>query len=107
MGGTFCIHPTGTCTATFTSPKLTGGSSDYYVLHVASPVRGGPPYTAECQDIIEALKLSFNEGNILKALWRRAAARLGNGKPGTTSRYDAEKMVFFSERELAQEAPIG
>jgi len=83
---------------------LTGGSSDYYVVDVTNPHRGGPIYKAECQDIIEALKLDFQEGNIFKALWRRASSRLGNGKPGTTSRYDAEKIHFYAERILATDS---
>lgn len=83
---------------------LTGGSSDYYKVKVEKPTSEGvEPYTAECNDIIEALELNFAEGNILKALWRRANARKGNGKSGfEDGKYDAEKMVFFSKRELAK-----
>jgi hypothetical protein len=77
--------------------KLTGGSSAYYI---AKLLGGGE---VECMDIIEALSLNFAEGNILKALWRRAAARKGGGKHGTTSLYDAEKIVFFGQRELERE----
>ncbi len=81
--------------------KLTGGSSDYYKVLISNPTSGGPGYAAECNDIIEALDMTFAEGNIMKALWRRAAERSGNGKPGTTSVYDAEKIVFFAQRLLA------
>lgn len=81
---------------------LTGGSSDYYKLHIANPANLPTSYSCECQDIIEALKLDFNEGNIFKALWRRAAARLGNGKPGFEDGvYDAEKIKFSADRILA------
>lgn len=80
-----------------TTPKLTGGSSAYYLVQLHDG------RTVECFDLIEALDLNFAEGNILKALWRRATARLGGGKPGTTSLYDAEKIVFMGERELAKE----
>jgi hypothetical protein len=80
--------------------ELTGGSSDYYKVLVASPTTASEPYTAECNDIIEALGMNFAEGNAFKALWRKAAARLGNGKPGTTDRYDSEKIVFFGHRIL-------
>lgn len=80
--------------------KLTGGSSAYYLADLADG------RTVECFDLIEALNLNFAEGNILKALWRRAKARLGGGKPGTSSLYDAEKLVFMSERELARERRI-
>lgn len=77
---------------------LTGGSSDYYKVRVDRPVSGGQPYLAECLDIIEALQMNFHEGNVFKAVWRIAAARQGNGKPGNTALYDAEKVQFFGER---------
>lgn len=77
--------------------ELTGGTSAYY------RVRLPDGHEVDAIDLIEALALNFSEGNIFKALWRRAAARLGIGKPGTTSLYDAEKIVFFGERELARE----
>lgn len=80
--------------------KLTGGSSDYYKVEVQSPTTGPTPYMAECNDIVEALHMTFAEGNVFKAVWRSAAARLGTGKPGTTATYDAEKVVFFGLRML-------
>lgn len=95
--------------------KLTGGSSDYYKVFISYPTSEGitfseyghefvqEPYMAECNDIIEALEMNYAEGNVFKALWRRAAKRLGNGKEGTSAIYDAEKMVFFSDRILKQE----
>lgn len=67
-----------------------------------TPTSGGLPYTVECNDVIEALNLSFAEGNILKALWRIAAERKGEGKPGNPPMYDAEKVKFFGDRVLAQ-----
>ena len=91
---------------TFDAPRhweLTGGSSDYYKVEITHPTTGPAPYLAECNDIIEALGMNFAEGNAFKALWRRAAARKGNGKPGTSSLYDAEKVVFFGQRLVAQE----
>ena len=45
--------------------------------------------------------MTFAEGNVFKAIWRTAAARQGKEKKGNNSVYDAEKMVFFSERILA------
>lgn len=80
--------------------QLTGGSSDYYKVHIANPttpsLNATSTYVAECNDIIEALELNFAEGNILKAIWRIAALRQGRGKPGVTSGlYDAEKIKFF------------
>jgi hypothetical protein len=81
--------------------KLTGGSSDYYKTQIDTPTtKGKDPYEAECNDIIEALDMRFSEANVFKAIWRRAAARLGNGKPGTTDLYDAEKIKFFGDRIL-------
>lgn len=78
--------------------KLSGGSNGYYSVWVDKPTSGRPGYVAECNDIIEALGLSYAEGNVLKAVWRIAAARMANGKPGHNELYDAEKIVFFGER---------
>lgn len=88
------------------STKLTGGSSDYYKVRVASPTSGNDAYTAECNDIIEALGMNYAEGNAFKAVWRRAALRMGKGKPGSTLLYDSEKVEFFGKRlvEQAREA---
>jgi hypothetical protein len=57
---------------------------------------------AECEDIIQALGMTFDEGCIFKALWRTAAARQGNGKPGQKGVYDAEKMVHYAGRILSK-----
>lgn len=87
-------------------PTYTGGSSDYYQVTVTNPTtEGRPQYTAECNDIIEALGMNFAEGNAFKALWRRAAHRnLGLRKAGAKDDglYDAEKVKFFGERLVAQ-----
>lgn len=81
----------------------TGGSSSYYVVDVKSPTTAPDPYKAECNDIIESLDMTFAEANVFKAVWRRAAQRQGRVKKGNNSLYDAEKMVFFSERVLILE----
>jgi hypothetical protein len=81
----------------------TGGSVDYYKVFVANPTTLEQPYYAEANDIIESLGLTFAEGNLLKAVWRIAADRNGKKKKGNNSIYDAEKLVFFAERVLAQE----
>ena len=79
--------------------KLTGGSSDYYKVRVERPTSGGEPYTAECNDIIEALRMEYDVANAFKAAWRVAALRQGRGKPGQDSAvYDGEKIVFFGQR---------
>ena len=84
-----------------------GSHASYYVLDVTNPVKPGP-YIAECQDIIEALKMDFNEGNAFKALWRRAAARLGKVKKGNENPlYDAQKVAFYGNRILKKEEQNG
>ena len=85
-----------------TQKELTGGSSDYYKVHVKNPTTFESDYYAECNDIIESLQMNFAEGNIFKAVWRMAASRLGNGKPGTSYLYDAEKIEFFAQRLIEQ-----
>lgn len=87
-------------------PEYTGGSVSYYRVVVKRPTHPDlPAYTAECNDIIEALGMNYAEGNAFKALWRRCAARtLGKVKAGyTDGLYDAEKVVFFGQRIVAQE----
>lgn len=83
------------------APEYTGGSSSYYKVSVQNPVSKGEPYTVECQDVIEALGMSFSEGNIFKAIWRICAAKNGKAKKGyEDSVYDLEKIIFFAQREL-------
>jgi hypothetical protein len=81
---------------------LTGGLTNYYVKHIAHPQRQ-EPYTAECEDIIEALEMNPDEANIFKEIWRSAAARQNNGKPGHTALYGAEKIVHYGNRILRRE----
>lgn len=80
--------------------EYTGGSVSYYKALVQNPTEDGrAPYVAECNDIIEALNMDFAEGNAFKAIWRKAAARIGKQKRGYDGGlYDAEKVVFFGER---------
>lgn len=83
--------------------ELSGGRNNYYLVQVEYPQREEQaPYQAECEDIILALGLTFDEGCLFKALWRRANARKGNGKPGTKDLYDAEKMVHYAGRILRE-----
>lgn len=84
-------------------PELTGGRVNYYLASVNNPQREEQPgYIAECEDIIQALDMTFDEGCLFKALWRTASARLGNGKPGQKAVYDAEKMVHYAGRILTK-----
>lgn len=88
------------------APEYTGGSVSYYRVRIDNPTtHTHDPYTAECNDIIEALGMNYAEGNAFKALWRRAAARtLGKAKQGyTDGLYDAEKVEFFGRRLVLQE----
>lgn len=79
--------------------KLTGGRVNYYLAFVSHPQREDQePYQAECEDIIEALEMSFDEACAFKAIWRSAAARRGTGKPGHKALYDAEKIVHYGGR---------
>jgi hypothetical protein len=86
-------------------PEYTGGSVSYYRVQIVAPTSGDiPPYTAECNDIIEALGMNYAEGNAFKAIWRRAAAQnLGLAKLGyKDGKYDAEKVEFFGSRMVVQ-----
>jgi len=86
-------------------PEYTGGSVSYYKLQITSPTSLPSPYIAECNDIIEALGMTFAEGEAFKAIWRRAAARtFGPTKKGyTDGLYDAEKVAFYGQRMVAME----
>ena len=86
-----------------TEKKLTGGRVNYYLVHVKHPQREEqPPYKAECEDIIAALSMDFNEACEFKAIWRTAAARLGNGKPDHKALYDAEKRLHYAGRSVRE-----
>ena len=86
--------------------EYTGGSVDYYTVHIERPTtEGRSPFDVECNDIIEALGMNYAEGNAFKAIWRRAAQRtLGKRKVGAKDDglYDAEKVVFFGKRLVEQ-----
>lgn len=98
--------------------EYTGGKVSYYEVDVLSPTREGrAPYTAECNDVIEALGMTFPEGEAFKAIWRKAAARmLATIKKGyDKGLYDAEKAAFYGSRmvviekllqELSQGEPV-
>lgn len=88
------------------TPEYTGNHVSYYRVPVADPKSSDlQPYTAECEDIIEALGMSFAEGCAFKALWRKCAARtLGLKKAGyRDGLYDAEKAVYYTKRALVAE----
>lgn len=92
--------------AGLTGGKLSG--NHYYRVDVAEPISPElKPYTAECGDIIEALGMTFNEGEAFKALWRLAAARQGRGKPGNKPEYDADKVAHYGGRVAVQTKRAG
>ena len=86
------------------APQDTGGGklkgNHYYRVEVTHPISPEvQPYVAECADIIEALDMTFNEGEAFKALWRLAAARQGRTKPsGSGGQYDADKVAHYGAR---------
>lgn len=88
------------------SPEYSGGSVNYYKVEIKDPTSEGvKPYTAECNDIIEALGMNYAEGNSFKAIWRRAAQEtLGLRKAGAKEDglYDAQKVEFFGKRLVVQ-----
>ncbi|MDH1340541.1 hypothetical protein [Ectopseudomonas oleovorans] len=87
-------------------PEYSGGSVDYYKVRIEHPTQQyRPPYEAECNDIIEALGMTFAEGNAFKAIWRKAAHRtLGKVKQGAREDglYDSQKVEFFGKRMVIQ-----
>lgn len=80
--------------------QKTGGSVDYYKCHVADPLdQNAKPYTAESIDIIEALGMTFAEGEAFKAIWRTCTGRMGGAvKADNKALYNAEKVEFFGAR---------
>jgi hypothetical protein len=80
--------------------QKTGGSVDYYKCHVADPIDpNAKPYTAESIDIIEALGMTFAEGEAFKAIWRTCTGRMGGAvKADNKALYNAEKVEFFGAR---------
>lgn len=77
-----------------------GGRVNYYLAKVEHPRRENQePYQAECEDIISALGMTFDEGCAFKAIWRSAAARtFGGGKKGHDPIYDAQKVQHYGRQ---------
>lgn len=83
------------------SVEKSGGSVNYYQVPITKPTSSSnSPYLAECNDLIEALGMSYAEANIFKAIWRICAARtLGKYKEGFEDpTYDITKINFFANR---------
>ena len=80
-------------------PEDSGGSCDYYKVLIENPTTEVEQYTAECNDVIESLNMTYAEANVFKEIWRSAAARtLGKLKAGNNEVRGAEKIVFFAQR---------
>lgn len=100
LHGTYSGMSCATCDANRSrAAQKTGGSVDYYKCHVADPISKGQPYTAESIDIIEALGMTFAEGEAFKAIWRTCTGRMGGAvKADNKALYNAEKVEFFGAR---------
>lgn len=90
--------------------KSTGGSSTYYDI-------GVPPWllellnerakTGKCflktEELIEILKMDFDEGNIQKCLIRIISLKRGCGKEGNSVEYDSNKIRYSANRLIERE----
>lgn len=101
------IHDVVALSTKDTKPEDSGGSCDYYKVFIENPTTASnwdegtenPQYWAECNDIIEALDMTYAEANMFKEIWRSAAARtLGKLKAGHSEVRGAEKIIFFAQR---------
>jgi len=77
--------------------EITGGDVNYYLINITHPKRL-EPYVVEVEDIIEALNMEFAEGTILKSLIRYCKIKQGLGKPGSSKKYEAEKVEYYAKR---------
>ena len=74
-----------------------GGDNDYWIIDIKHSKRL-QPCKVECEDLIAALELDFFEGEAFKAIFRKAKARMGDGKPGDTALRNAEKVRHMGVR---------
>ena len=90
-----------------TQGENSGGSCDYYKVLIQRPTTVEKQYIAECNDVIEALDMTYAEANMFKEIWRSAAARtLGKLKAGHNEKRGAEKIVFFANRNAIQKGVL-
>ncbi len=80
----------------------TGLSASYYTVPVtpnlvpSCSLINVDEYMLECIDVLEGLRLTYSESNVIKAIWRTASKRvLDVSKAGVTDLYDMEKVSFF------------
>lgn len=85
--------------------ELSGNDVNYYIVGIPNPKRL-PPCKVECEDLIEALGMTFAEGTILKALFRSCNLRQhGLGKQGQENDggvYDGDKIAYYGKRVKVQ-----
>lgn len=67
--------------------KNDGSKNNFYEI---------PEWVKDVDDLAEYLKLSFDEGNILKSLW----CKIGDRHDATNPMREARKCVHYSERRL-------
>lgn len=82
--------------------ETSGGDVNYYLVNIENPKRLAP-YVAECDDLIEALGLTFAEGNVFKSLWRSGTARMyqtlkGGHEHDVENVYDGQKIAHYGAR---------
>lgn len=83
-----------------------GSHCEYYhaqVEHPENPNQAGVPYEANCEDVIKALNLTFDEACEFKSIWRRARARQGFVKAESSAVRDAAKALHYAGRVLRTE----
>lgn len=77
-----------------------GGDVDYYTVDIRFPKRFNPG-KVECEDVIKALDMRFDEGEAFKAIWRAAASRaFKKMKAGDSNVRNAEKVVHYGKSML-------
>lgn len=81
--------------------SVSGGDVNYYLFEVPAK-RHGVACVVEAEDVIEALDMEFAEANVFKALVRGIKLRHHLSKPGSTALYEAQKMVYYSDRALVK-----
>ena len=82
-----------------------GSHCEYYHCEVTHPQNPNQSvgYIANCEDIIQALGLTFDEGCEFKSIWRRGRGRQGFVKAESTALRDAAKAVHYAKRVLSYE----
>lgn len=85
-------------------PENSGSFCNYYLAHIKrpqNPEQAGVPFVVNCEDVIQALGMTFDEGCIFKSLWRTANARLGVKKADISPVREATKQVHYAQRILS------